>query len=228
MTKTECRQGVVTVAALSMLVGLFVAGCDPDLRVRPTETKALTKDERMAWWREARFGLFVHWGVYAVPAGTYKGERVPHIGEWIMHHGRIPVTEYEKFAADFDPVAFRADDWVRLAKDAGMKYIVITSKHHDGFCLWDSKVTDYDGRTVVVPTHPHFPGLARNYAKAEAFCLERGLQSEATAGNAKLRLISAAPFYEAAQKALAKDPLFFIDREHYVSRGAGQADAIPD
>jgi alpha-L-fucosidase len=102
------------------------------------------RDERMQWWRQARFGMFIHWGVYSIPAGTYKGKRIPGIGEWIMENADIPVTEYEKYAKQFNPVKFDADQWVQIAKNAGMKYIVITSKHHDGFCLWDSKVSDYD------------------------------------------------------------------------------------
>lgn len=101
-------------------------------------------DARMAWWDEARFGMFIHWGLYAVPAGEYKGEKVKGIGEWIMNSQQIPISEYEQFAPQFNPVKFNADEWVQLAKDAGMKYIVITSKHHDGFCLWDSKYTDWD------------------------------------------------------------------------------------
>ncbi|MBN1766451.1 MAG: alpha-L-fucosidase [Sedimentisphaerales bacterium] len=100
------------------------------------------RGERMAWWREARFGMFIHWGLYAIPAGQWK-DRTDH-AEWILQTGEIPVNEYEKFASQFNPVKFDAAEWVRMAKDAGMKYIVITSKHHDGFCLWDSKLTDYD------------------------------------------------------------------------------------
>ena len=87
----------------------------------------------MEWWREARFGMFIHWGVYAVPAGTYKGQKINRIGEWIMNRGKIPVAEYQAFAKEFNPVKYDPDAWVRMAKDAGMKYIVITAKHHDGF-----------------------------------------------------------------------------------------------
>ncbi len=135
----------VGAAVLTLLVALIIlASCSEPARLSRAGKQPLTKDERMDWWREARFGMFVHWGVYAVPAGTYKGERINGIGEWIMQHGHIPVEEYGKFAAGFDPIGFDADEWVRLAKNAGMKYIVITSKHHDGFCLWDSKVTDWD------------------------------------------------------------------------------------
>jgi alpha-L-fucosidase len=101
-------------------------------------------DARMAWWREARFGMFIHWGPYAVPAGEYHGETVRGVGEWIMNTAQIPIAEYETYAAAFDPVRFDAEEWVRIARDAGMKYIIITSKHHDGFGIWDSEVSDYD------------------------------------------------------------------------------------
>ncbi|MCB9274971.1 MAG: alpha-L-fucosidase [Lewinellaceae bacterium] len=101
-------------------------------------------EDRMAWWRDAGLGMFIHWGAYAVPGGVYKGKEVSGVGEWIMSTAHIPVAEYEPFARQFGPQQFDAKEWVRIARDAGMKYIVITSKHHDGFCLWDSKVTDYD------------------------------------------------------------------------------------
>jgi alpha-L-fucosidase len=109
----------------------------------PRETPA-QRDARMAWWRDARFGMFIHWGLYAVPAGTLNGQRVPGIGEWIMERAKIPVGEYEPFARAFNPTQFDADAWARAAKDAGMKYIIITSKHHDGFALFDSKVSAWD------------------------------------------------------------------------------------
>lgn len=102
------------------------------------------KAERMEWWHDAKFGMFIHWGIYSVPAGVYNEENIPGIGEWIMNTANIPVEEYEKFGRVFNPEKFNAREWIRIAKDAGMKYIVITSKHHDGFAMWDSKVSKYD------------------------------------------------------------------------------------
>ena len=107
------------------------------------------KDQRMRWWRDARFGMFIHWGLYAVPAGEYKGQRSKDIGEWIMSWANIPRADYETFAAQFNPVKFDAARWVAIAKNAGMKYIVITSKHHEGFAMYDSAVSDY---TIVKRT----------------------------------------------------------------------------
>ena len=107
----------------------------------PPETQP-ERDVRMAWWRAARFGLFIHWGLYAIPAGEWQGE-TGH-AEWIRDTARIPIEEYDRLRYQFNPVKFNADEWVRMAKDAGMQYIVITSKHHDGFCLFDSQFTDYD------------------------------------------------------------------------------------
>jgi len=101
-------------------------------------------EKRMDWWRAARFGMFIHWGLYAIPAGQWQGDAIPGIGEWIMLRARIPVAEYEQLARDFNPVKFDADAWVALAKRGGQKYLTITSKHHDGFCMFDSKLTNYD------------------------------------------------------------------------------------
>jgi len=101
------------------------------------------KTKRMQWWLDDTYGLFIHWGIYAVPAGEYKG-KITGAAEWIMGNEKIPVNEYEKFAAEFNPQKFDAKEWVRIAKNGGMKYIVITSKHHDGFSIWDSEVSDYD------------------------------------------------------------------------------------
>ena len=135
----------------------------------PSDARDLTRDERMQWWREARFGMFIHWGLYAVPAGEWKGQRIKGIGEWIMERADIPVAEYEPLAKQFNPVRFDADQWVRIVKSAGMKYIVITSKHHDGFCLWDSKVTDYD----IIDASPFGRDILKELAEA---CKKHGIR----------------------------------------------------
>ena len=133
-----------------LLPAVFAFGCAGPVPADPGQTPDYLDetleafDARMAWWRDARFGMFIHWGPYAVPAGVYQGEPVGGVGEWIMNTAKIPVSEYETFAAQFNPVGFDADEWVRIAIDAGMRYIIITSKHHDGFGLWDSEVSDYD------------------------------------------------------------------------------------
>ena len=100
------------------------------------------KDARMAWWREARFGMFIHWGLYSVPAGEWDGST--RHAEWIRTTAQIPLDTYDQFRGRFNPVKFDADEWAAMAKDAGMQYIVITSKHHDGFGLFDSQFTDFD------------------------------------------------------------------------------------
>ena len=107
------------------------------------------KDKRMAWWREARFGMFIHWGLYSLLGGEYKGmdygkEMLGASAEWIQLQAMIPKMEYAGLAKRFNPIRFSAKEWVSLAKEAGMKYLVITSKHHDGFSLFDTKMTTYD------------------------------------------------------------------------------------
>ena len=109
--------------------------------VAEKETPA-QRDARMAWWREAKFGLFIHWGVYAVPAGSYKGNA--SYGEWIMHSAKIPAAEYQGFAARFNPVKYDPTAWVRAARDAGMRYLVINAKHHDGFALFPSQASSWN------------------------------------------------------------------------------------
>jgi alpha-L-fucosidase len=120
----------VLVAALSTFQGLA--------------QQPMTQDQKMQWFRDAKFGLFIHWGLYCIPAGEWKGQQINGIGEWIMNRAKIPVTEYEQLATQFNPVKFNAEAWVQMAEDAGMKYIVITSKHHDGFAMYHSQVSKYN------------------------------------------------------------------------------------
>jgi alpha-L-fucosidase len=119
--------------------------------IQDTETPA-QRDARMAWWRAARFGMFIHWGLYAVPAGTWHGRQTPSIGEWIMNDLSIPVADYKALAPQFNPTGFSAHDIVALAKSAGMKYIIITAKHHDGFAMFDSRVDPFN---IVAATPFH-------------------------------------------------------------------------
>ena len=133
-----------------------------------TETKE-QRDARMAWWRDAKFGMFIHWGVYSVPAGFYEGKPVAGIGEWIMNKGKIPMTNYQAFAKDFNPVKYNADDWVKAAKNAGMKYIVITSKHHDGFAMFETKASPWN----IVDATPYGKDVLKPLAEA---CRKYGIK----------------------------------------------------
>lgn len=101
-------------------------------------------DQRIAWWREARFGMFVHWGIYSLPAGEWKGSKVNGYAEHLMRKEKIPRAEYLDLAQTFNPVEFNADAWIAKAKKAGMHYFIITAKHHDGFAMYPSKVSDFN------------------------------------------------------------------------------------
>jgi alpha-L-fucosidase len=101
-------------------------------------------EERIAWWRDAKFGMFVHWGIYSLPGGEWKGNRVSGYAEHLMRKEKIFRAEYLEIAHQFNPVKFNADEWIRAAKNAGMRYFVITAKHHDGFAMYDSKVSDFN------------------------------------------------------------------------------------
>ena len=102
-------------------------------------------DERLDWFRDARFGMFIHWGVYSGLGNEFEGRKGGGYAEHIQRVLKIPIPEYRaKVAGRFNPTNFNADAWVALAKRAGMKYIVITAKHHDGFAMWPTKVNDYN------------------------------------------------------------------------------------
>lgn len=123
----------IAVCAVSLCMGTGV---------RAAEETPAHRDARMGWFRDARFGMFIHWGLYSTLEGEWKG-KTNHT-EWIRSTAEIPVDEYRTLTNRFNPTNFDAQAWARLAQKAGMKYVVITSKHHDGFCLWNSKYTDFD------------------------------------------------------------------------------------
>ena len=120
----------------AMAVTMFAGSMQAQL---PKETEA-QKAERLQWWTDARFGMFIHWGLYALPARH----------EWVKNQERITTEDYQKYFDHFNPDMFDPKAWAKMAKEAGMKYVVITSKHHEGFCLWDSKYTDYKATNTPI------------------------------------------------------------------------------
>jgi alpha-L-fucosidase len=165
--RTFFRSAFVATLALSGLT----ASSTRMTAQQPQRSAAMdsAREARLAWFRDAKYGLFIHWGLYAIPAGQWKGKTVPGIGEWIMNRARIPVKEYEQLAKQFNPVKFDADAWVTLAKDAGMKYIVITAKHHDGFALFQSHASPFN----VADATPFRRDVLAELAKA---CARQGMR----------------------------------------------------
>jgi alpha-L-fucosidase len=136
---------------------------------QPPEPRNLDREARLAWWHEAKFGMFIHWGLYALPAGEWKGKACSGIGEWIMFKARIPIAEYEQLAQQFNPVKFDAEAWAQLAQDAGMRYLVITAKHHDGFAMFGSKADAFN----IVDATPFKRDPVKELAAA---CAKRGIR----------------------------------------------------
>jgi alpha-L-fucosidase len=124
---------------------------------------------RHDWFKQAKYGMMVHWGLYALPAGEWKGRRMPYIGEWAQSYFRIPNAEYGALAAAFNPILFDADAWVQVARDAGMQYLVVTSKHHDGFAMYRSRVDAYN----IVDATPFKRDVIGELAEA---CRKHGLK----------------------------------------------------
>jgi alpha-L-fucosidase len=133
----------------------------------PVSQKDQPGQDRMQWWREARFGMFVHWGLYAIPAGEWLGKT--EYGEWIRDSAQIPLAQYEAFQQQWNPKEFDADAWAKLAVRAGMKYAVLTTKHHDGFGLFDSALSNWD----VGSARPSTSDIVRDYVDA---CRRQGLR----------------------------------------------------
>ncbi|MEO8111140.1 MAG: alpha-L-fucosidase [Ginsengibacter sp.] len=128
-----------------------------------------THDQRIKWWREAKFGMFIHWGVYSTAGGEWKGKKVDGYAEHLMRKEKIHRKEYLELAHKFNPAKFNADEWVRNAKNAGMKYMIITSKHHDGFAMYPSKVSDFNIRKQT-------PFKRDPMAELSAACKKYGLK----------------------------------------------------
>lgn len=122
-----------------LIITLFTVTCKPN-----DEKSNVSNETKMKWFRDSKFGLFIHWGLYSIPAGEWKGKIYNGASEWLMERAQIPVKEYEQLAKKFNPTKFNAEEWVKIAKDAGMKYIVITAKHHDGFAMYHSKASKYN------------------------------------------------------------------------------------
>lgn len=166
--RTRCsRRGISLAAAALFAIAAPASRAQEGVTVEPPTSSRSTvdetpaqRDERMRWWREAKFGLFIHWGVYAVTEGSYGGK--DNYGEWIMLQARIPRDEYRAYARRFNPVRYDPAAWARMAKRAGMRYVVITSKHHDGFALFPSAVTDWD----MADATPHGGDLLAPLAEA--------------------------------------------------------------
>jgi alpha-L-fucosidase len=159
----------ILLRAFATVAAAAVAGATSFVAQTPSLPPDPARKERLAWFHEAKYGLFIHWGLYAIPAGEWKGKRIPGIGEWIMFRTPVPVKEYEQLATQFNPVKFNAAEWVALAKDAGMKYIVITSKHHDGFALYKSKASPYN----VVDATPFKRDILKELADE---CAKQGMR----------------------------------------------------
>jgi len=159
---------ITTTFGIFCLSLAMLRAADAQVSELPGETAA-QRDARMAWWREAKFGLFIHWGVYSVPAGYYHGQPVAGAGEWIMNRGKIPMAEYQQFAKEFNPLKYDAEAWVKAARDAGMKYIVITAKHHDGFAMFATKASQWN----IVDATPYGKDVLKPLAAA---CRKYGIQ----------------------------------------------------
>jgi alpha-L-fucosidase len=123
-------------------------------QLSPASEQADSRDSRLQWFRDARFGMFIHWGLYSVAAGQWDGKTTSGASEWIMNDLQIPASKYQQLLSQFNPEKFNALEWVQLAKEAGMKYIVITTKHHDGFALYPSRITDWSVRSTPFHRDP--------------------------------------------------------------------------
>ncbi len=165
------KRGSAILAGVVLVAAQFVSAEParaPDIEsLKPT---AAERDARLGWWREARFGMFIHWGVYSGLSGTWNGKAYGGYAEHIQRMAKIPCAVYRKeVAGTFNPTGFNADEWIRLAKEAGMGYFVITAKHHDGFAMFNSQASDYN----IVKATPFARDPMR---ELQAACKKHGLK----------------------------------------------------
>src|SRR5450759_1592294 len=137
-----------TILTLFCFLSLLISSCKSSTD-KKTDNSIIannpSRDQYLNWFRDAKFGMFIHWGPYSRLAGEWNGHKqAEDQAEWVMKYLKIPVNEYRELAHKFNPVRFNAKEWVQLAKATGMKYIVITAKHHDGFAMYQSKVSKYN------------------------------------------------------------------------------------
>lgn len=161
---------------LTLLVVIIIFSCK--VKAQPSwEQMNASKNEAKEAFNDAKYGMFIHWGLYAIPGGIWKGKKMeelkgPRVAEWIQFGAEIPRAEYAQLAKEFNPVEFDADAIAKLAKDAGMKYVVITSKHHDGFAMYDSEVSEYD----IMDASPYKKDIVKElYDACKKYGLDFGL-----------------------------------------------------
>lgn len=159
---------LLALSRVTLLAVLFCALCSAAVASEPP-AKSKTNEDRLTWFREAKYGLFIHWGLYSIPGGFWKGRRYPGFGEWLMSHAQIPVSEYARLAENWNPAKYDPEGWVLLAKQSGMKYIVITTKHHDGFALFKSAVSKFN----MVDATPFRRDVIGEFAQA---CAKHGMR----------------------------------------------------
>ena len=167
MKKTSFLRTIILVTLICTLLSCNYTQNNKALVVKNTQEKL--NSGALKEWQQMKFGLFIHWGVYAIPAGVWKGKQVEKLGEQIMRHADISIPEYEAIAKQFNPVNFDANAIVKMAKDAGMKYVILTSKHHDGFSMFKSGVSDYN----IVDYTPYKKDILKELAEA---CKDNGLK----------------------------------------------------
>ncbi len=134
----------ITLIALCLAFVQFASAQSSEEMDKEWAKMNASKDAEYTKYNDAKFGMFIHWGPYSTLGGIWNGEKIKGLGEWIMYHGQIPRDEYREVCKSFNPKGFDAEEWVKLAKDAGMKYIVAMTKHHDGFSMYHTEVTDYN------------------------------------------------------------------------------------